>query len=330
MVHIPKLVAKVMPKSTSSGMNQQLIYAGIEMTSEEVVSITLVYSVVVAVVAYLVAIVLEVSQLITLIVVMVTFGAVWIAPVILLSILTTRRAEAVEETLPDVLSMVAQNMKAGMTSYNALWSAARPEFGPLAIEIQDVAKATLTGIPLTDALVGMTHHVKSTKLPRSVRLIIQGMKSGGDLPAVLQAITMDMRREQNLKKQMAAETSAHAVFILFAIVFGAPLLFAVSYQFIDIFSTMMDRLNISELGANSPQSMVTLSELAISPGFFQLYAIGILAISGLFGSLLIGILRTGSPVSGIPSIPALVIIPALIFFVMQWALGLFFGNMVNF
>ena len=40
----------------------------------------------------------------------------------------------------------------------------------------------------------MTNHVRSTKLPRSIRLIIQGMKSGGDLPQVLQAITIDMRR----------------------------------------------------------------------------------------------------------------------------------------
>jgi len=330
MNYIPQIVTHFIPKKTSGNLNQQLIFAGVEMTSEEVVSITLVYSIVVAVVAYLIAIILETSQLTTLVVVTLAFCSVWTLPLLLLNILTINRANAVEGTLPDILSMVSQNMKAGMTSYNALWSAARPEFGPLAAELQDVAKATLTGIPLTDALIGMTNHVKSTKLPRSIRLIIQGMKSGGDLPAVLEAISLDMRREANLKKQMAAETSAHAIFILFAIMIGAPLLFAVSYQFIMIFSTMMSKLNVVDIGKNVPQTMVTLSPLAVTPEFFQLYTLGILVISGFFGALLLGILRTGNAVAGIPSIPAFVVIPLTMFFIMKYLLNMFFASMITF
>jgi Flp pilus assembly protein TadB len=330
MTYIPKIITKLIPKKTGNSMNQQLIYAGVEMTADEVISVTLVYSVVVAVIAYLIAIVLDAPQIITLIVVVAAGATVWILPLVLLSILTTNRTNAVEETLPDILSMVAQNMKAGMTSYNALWSAARPEFGPLAIEIQDVAKATLTGIPLTDALIGMTNHVRSTKLPRSIRLIIQGMKSGGDLPQVLQAITIDMRREQNLKKQMAAETSAHAIFIIFAIMIGAPLLFSVSFQFITIFSTMMTKLNVEDLSKNAPASMVTLSPMAITPDFFNFYAILILAISGFFAAMLVGILRTGNPISGIASTPAFVAIPIAVFYAMKFALGLVFSSMITF
>ncbi|MBD3387391.1 MAG: hypothetical protein GF416_00370 [Candidatus Altiarchaeales archaeon] len=332
ILHIPKLIAPMIPKRTSSRLNQQLIYAGVEMTSEEVISITLVYSVVVTVISYLTAVLLEVAQPIPLLVVTVSFASVWGLPFILLNLLASRRAEAVETVLPDVLSMIGQNMSAGMTSSNALWSVARPEFGPLATEIQDVAKATLTGIPLTDALVGMTNHIKSSKLSRSVRLIIQGMKSGGDLPAVLQAISQDMRREYNLKKQMAAETNAHALFILFAIMVGAPLLFSVSYQFIMIFSTMMEKLNIEELGKEVPQGsgMISLSPLSITPEFFQLYAIGILFISSVSGALLVGMLRTGNIVSGVPNIPVFVVISIGMFMLMKYGLGLFFSQIVTF
>ncbi len=330
MVHLKKVMANLIPKRSATGLNQQLIYAGVEMTAEEVVSITLVYSVVVAVVAYLVTIVLEAPILISLLAVVAAIGSVWALPFVLLSILTTNRTNAVEDTLPDVLAMVAQNMKAGMTSYNALWSAARPEFGPLAVEIQDVAKATLTGIPLTDAMIAMTNHVKSVKLPRSIRLIVQGMKSGGDLPAVLQAITMDMRRESGLKRQMAAETNGHAIFILFAIMIGAPLLFSVSYQFIMIFSGMMTKLNVVELAKKAPQSMIQISPLAITPEFFQYYALGILLLSGFFGAIMIGIIRTGDPVSGVPSIPAFIVIPLIVFYVMKTVLAMFFANIIAF
>ena len=330
MIHLKKVMANLIPKRSATGLNQQLIYAGVEMTAEEVVSITLVYSVVVAVVAYLVSIILEAPLVISLIAVFAAICSVWALPFVLLSILTTNRTNAVEDTLPDVLAMVAQNMKAGMTSYNALWSAARPEFGPLAVEIQDVAKATLTGIPLTDAMIAMTNHVKSVKLPRSIRLIVQGMKSGGDLPAVLQAITMDMRRESGLKKQMAAETNGHAIFILFAIMIGSPLLFAVSYQFIMIFSGMMAKLNVVDLAKKAPQSMIQISPLAVTPEFFQFYALGILLLSGFFGAIMIGIIRTGDPVSGVSSIPAFVVIPLIIFYVMKTVLAMFFSNIITF
>jgi hypothetical protein len=331
MAYLPKIIVQFIPKKTNNNMNQQLIYAGVEMTGEEVISVTLVYSVVVAVTAYIISIALGVNQVTSILAVLCAFIIVWALPFIILSILTTNRTKTVEETLPDVLSMVAQNMKAGMTSYNALWSAARPEFGTLAIEIQDVAKATLTGIPLTDALIGMTNHVSSNKLQRSVHLVVQGMKSGGDLPAVLHAITLDMRREQSLKKQMAAETSAHSIFILFAIMVGAPLLFSVSYQFVSIFSSMMTKLNVAELSKNAPQGgMISISPLAISTEFFMYYALAMLAISGFFGSLLVGTLKSGNPVEGIPTIPAFVIIPVVIFFIMKYALGLVFGSMITF
>jgi len=326
MIYIPKFVARFMPKKSSSRMNQMLIYAGVEMTSEEVISITLVYSIVVAVIAYLIAVLMNVSPLIEIIVALVAFLSVWIMPFTLLSLLTNNRAEAVEKVLPEVLSMIAQNMAVGMTSYNALWSAARPEFGPLAVEIQDVAKATLTGIPLTDALVGMTNHIKSTKLSRSVRLIIQGMKSGGDLPVVLESISVDMRMEYNLRKQMSTETSAHALFILFALMIGAPLLFAVSLQFINIFSTIMSKMDITTLSMQAPQSMVSLSPLSITPDFFHMYAIGILFISAFFGALLIGMLRTGNAIAGVPNIPIFVVVSIGIFMVLKHLLNAFFSS----
>ncbi len=330
MVHIPKLMAGFMPRKSSNRMNQQLIYAGVDMTSEEVMSVTAVYSIVVAAVAYLAANVLGFPEYMAWVAVLVGFVGVFMMPFIILSLLINGRSESVENVLPDVLSMVSQNMTAGMTSYNALWSAARPEFGPLAVEIQDVAKATLTGIPLTDALVGMTNHVRSTKLSRSVRLIIQGMKSGGDLPNVLQGIATDMRREHNLKKQMAAETNAHAIFIIFAIMVGAPLLFAVSLQFITIFSTMMENLNVTDLAQETPEGMIALSPLSIDPGFFQMYAVAILVISGFFGALLVGLLRTGNVLSGVPNTPVFIVASVAIFLALKYALGIFFSGIIVF
>jgi pilus assembly protein TadC len=327
MVYIPHIIGRILPKRAEVSISQYLTYAGVEMTPEEVVSMTLVYSIVVTIIAYLMTIAFSAPPFVVWSVVIITFACIWLLPYVALSMLINRRAESVEATLPDVLNMVSQNMIAGMTSYNALWSAARTEFGPLAEEIQGVARSTLTGIPLTDALLNMTNHIKSDKLSRSIRLVIQGMKSGGDLPEVLQGISKDMRTEYNLKKQMAAETSAHAIFILFAIFIGAPLLFSVSLQFVTIFSTLLDKLSIQEVRELAPTTIISLNPLSVTPGFFQFYAIAILFISGFFGAFLIGILRAGKPISGLHYVPVMTLGAIVVFVLMKLALESFFSSL---
>jgi len=65
-------------------------------------------------------------------------------------------------------------------------------------------------------------------------LIIQGMKAGGELPQILQGIGTDIRQMRLLQKEMAANTMSYILFILFGMILGAPLLFSVSIQFVDV------------------------------------------------------------------------------------------------
>jgi len=328
MSYIPKIIKRYIPSGIASLLDQMLVYAGVNMTSEEVVSLALVYSVIVSSIVYVILFFIEVSAFTSILITLVVFISIWTLPVIIFDLLIYRRTESVEIVLPDVLDIIAQNMIAGMTSYNALWTSARSEFGPLAYEIQAAARATLTGTPLVDALIGITNRVKSEKLERSIRLMIQGMKSGGELPAVLQGIAKDMRAEQNLQKQMKAETSAHTLFILFAILIGAPLLFAISLQFITIFSTIYTKLNITELIEKAPmqRTFIMIRGLTITPDFFFKYAIAILFVSSFFSGLLIGMIRTGRPIAGIHNIPILIGISVGVFILINYILGIFFGS----
>jgi len=139
----------------------------------------------------------------------VTWGLFYVVFLVLID----RRTASIEKVLPDVLTMISQNMIAGMTVYNALWVAARPEFGPLAVEIQTVARETLGGESFEKSLRNMSERIKSYKLSRSIKLMIQGMRSGGELPTVLQEIASDIRTEQNLFKRMSAQTTSQAMFI---------------------------------------------------------------------------------------------------------------------
>lgn len=310
-------------------LDKRIVYAGIKRNPEEILGIALMYSIIVPILAFIFVIILGASPTIALFAIIIPFILVWIILYMILILLIDRRTASIEDILPDVLAMISQNMIAGMTPYNALWVAARPEFGPLAVEIQSVARDTLAGASLEDSLVAMTQRVKSDKLTRSVKLMIQGMKSGGELPTVLQEIANDMRTEQNLMRRMRAETTAQAMFILFALLIGAPLLFSASLQFITIFSTIFSRVDVGILSQQAKGSMITLQPLSITPNFFMTYAIIVLCISALFGSLLIGLIRTGKVTSGITLIPVLIALSVAIFMAMNYGLGSFFSGMIS-
>ncbi|MBD3261894.1 MAG: hypothetical protein GF334_09560 [Candidatus Altiarchaeales archaeon] len=325
-------VAKAMPKPVDHKIDSQLMFAGMDMSSEELVSITLIYSVLFSVAAYLFATVLALPQTLVTASVLGCFTAVWLSPIVIVNLLIMQRTLSIEEVLPDVLVIVSQNMASGMTSYNSLWSAARPEFGPIAVELQQAAKATLTGLPLTEALYGITRRVKSERLARTIRLIIQGINSGGNLPEVLSGIAEDMRTELNLGKAMRTETRGHVLFILFALLIGSPLLLGISYQFISIFSALTEKIGLEEITEKTPEAMLmfNLSGLSVSPEFFQTYSIVVLTVSSVLGAFLVGLLQSGRLISGAPNIPVFTFISVMVFFGIKFLLGKVFAGMLLF
>lgn len=306
-----------------------MLYSGVTQNPEETLGITALYSIIVPVTVGIIAhFIFHLEYMPSILAAIISFIVVWLIMYMVLSFLVDRRTSSIESMLPDILSLISQNMAAGMTPYNALWVAARPEFGPLAVEIQRVAKDTLTGIPLDTALINMTRRVKSGKLERSIKLMIQGMRSGGELPTVLQGISKGIQTEQNLLRRMKSETSAQSMFIMFSVVIGAPLLFAASSQFIRIFSIIFGSMDLSKLSATA-QGGITISPIPISYDFFTTYSLIMLVILGFFGSLLIGLMRNGKLTSGIPIIPVTIFLSIVIFFLLIFILSSFFSTMVS-
>ncbi|MFH1835721.1 MAG: type II secretion system F family protein [Methanobacteriota archaeon] len=333
--YLPQVTAGFVSHNRRSRLNNVLVYGGINMDADEVISLTLVYSILFSIIAGLVSLMVKTGQIQTLGVILFMFMMVWGILFMVLDLLMYRRTESIENVLPDVLDMIAQNMITGMTAYNSLLFAAHPEFGPLAHEIELAAKSTLTGTPLEEALSSITERVDSDKLERSINLIIQGMRSGGELPSVLQGVSRDMRAERNLKKQMAAETSGYAMFILFTILIGAPLLFAISLQFITVFSSLFEQTGLSDLADSGTDigpggSFMQISNLAVTSNFFLRYAIANLAVIAFFGSFIMGLIKTGKPISGIQNIPILVIVTICLFFTFNYILRNVFSNLIGF
>ncbi len=228
-------VGRFSPFGWKKKVNMLVIYSGIEKNQVEVTGITIINGAVLAVFASMLAYFLfGLGLLMIPVVALAAFGLTWIIAYAILSMMADKRSDEVEATLPDVLQIVSANISAGMTPYNALWVSARKEFGALAEEIKVAQKETLGGKPFAEALRDLGQRVRSNVLQRTVRLLIQGMKAGGELPNILQGIANDIRQMRLLQKEMAANTMSYTLFILFGMLLGAPLLFSVSIQFVGV------------------------------------------------------------------------------------------------
>ena len=95
----------------------------------------------------------------------------------LLSLAADKKAKFVEEILPDVLQLMASNLRAGLTPDKAFLVSTRPEFGILNNEINRVGKELTTGKDIDHALKAFAKRFKSEILSKTVDLIILSLKS---------------------------------------------------------------------------------------------------------------------------------------------------------
>ncbi|MEA1925297.1 MAG: type II secretion system F family protein [Candidatus Altiarchaeota archaeon] len=336
-------VGALFPSNIKKRLEKMLLVSGLTHNPEETLGVVFIYSLTVPVAVFvLIKFILEYPNEILISAALGSLISIWVLFYILIIVIIDKRTQNVESVLPDVLVMISQNMRAGMTPYNALWAASRPEFGPLAVEIQNVARDTLAGVSFDKALRSMTHRIKSARLERVVSLMIQGMQSGGELPAVLQEIAEDIRNELALVRRMQTETTMQVMFIGFALIFGAPLLFSASNQFVMVFSKTLQEIDIPEDA--SMGNMITIHDFPVAASMncgyldlkceekfnFKAYCLICLFISALFGSLLMGLMRSGriGSASGMYTAVVMVIVSITVFIILNTALGSLFSNMI--
>ncbi|VVC01208.1 Type II secretion system (T2SS), protein F [uncultured archaeon] len=236
-----------------------------------------------------------------------TAAAALVAYLYLLLMADSRRKK-VEEVLPGFLSLSAANVRAGMTIDQAMWYAAKPEFGILSAEVATVAKKSFGGVPFNTAIDYLAGRFDSKAIRRSVALIKQGLASGGQIADILERTAEDSRQMQLLQKEIAASLLMYELFIVFASVIGTPFLFAISGKLVSIMESLVARLPAD--AASSGGGMVASIALGGQPGVsssdFMAFTIFSSVITAIFSSLIIGVIYRGSKREGVPYIPFIV------------------------
>ncbi len=248
--------------------------------------------------------------------------AVCLGVYVSLMLMADSRRKRVEGVLPEFLSLSAANVRAGMTIDQAMWYAAKPEFGILSEEVSNVAKKTFGGVPFNQAIDYLPERFNSKAIRRAVALIKQGMASGGKLADILERTAEDSQEAQILRKEIAASLLMYIIFIVFAGAIGTPFLFSISGRLIGILENIFASLpsQPSSYAGAGFGSLATPGRPTISSADFFLFTIISTIMTAVFSSLIIGVISKGSKKDGVPYIPFIVALSLGVFLVMSYLL----------
>jgi Flp pilus assembly protein TadB len=245
--------------------------------------------------------------------------------IIYLDIMIYQRKKSIELVLPDFLQLSSANIRSGMTIDKALWFAIRPQFGVLAKEMEVVAKETMTGTELDLALHNFGEKYDSPTLKRSISLLVEGIKAGGEIGDLLDRISVDLKESQSMRKDMAADVTSYAMFITFATVVAAPFMYGLAYQLISITQTIISSIDTGT--ASSSGFALSVGGGGIALYDYIRFTIVNLCISSFFACAIISTITKGDIKSGMGKIPVFIIVSLLCFFFAVIVMGRLFDGM---
>ena len=255
------------------------------------------------------------------------YGFVWLAYHQYLDMAIYRRRKEVEDVLADFLLLTSSNVRAGMTIDTALWNAVRPRFGVLAKEIEIVAKRTLSGEDLNTALYDFADSYNSPLLKRSVSLLVEGLTAGGEIASLLNDIALNIQETQIMRKEMASNVTTYAIFINFATVVAAPILFALAGELLKVVRQLSSRIALDP-GEVQGGGFAFSGGSSLTYPDFLIFAILTLSMTTVFSTIIVATIKKGNAREAVGSIPLSLVISLALFFIASYVLGGFLGDLV--
>jgi len=318
-----RFLAKFYPKKIRKEYIELLGYSGIKVDADKFSGFIVIFGLLLAlVVGFTLSIFFSVPFLIGFI------GFFFLFQLLIYFLLVLRadaKAKFVDGILPDVLQLMASNLRAGLTTDKALLLSARPEFGPFQDEINQVGKEITMGKNIGEALSSMGKKTRSERLGKTIALIVSGLRSGGELASLLEQTAKNLRRERLIDSRIRANVMMYVIFIFVAVCFGAPLLFGLSSFLVEILTENLGSIEIPE-GTMTSLPM-NFTEVTITVNFVIMFSVIFLTTSAIMGSLILGLISKGRERDGIKFMPALIILSLAVFFLIRMGIKGMLGGL---
>ena len=228
-----------------------------------------------------------------------------ILPFVISLINETREEAEKEEMFLEFTRNLVESVKTGTPISKSIMNLKDKGFGVLGIHIKKLANQISLGIPLNLALQTFAKDVNNQTVSRTIILIGQAERAGGDIGEILEAVADAVSISDKLKKERKAAISTLVVqgYIIFFVFMMIILI--MQYQILPMVSGISD-LGSSGLGGSIGgigASAGSVDEGDISDSFLYL-----LLIQGFFTGLTVGKLGEGGVKAGIKHSFALMVI----------------------
>jgi Flp pilus assembly protein TadB len=237
------------------------------------------------------------------------------------------RRTKMETLLPDYLQVASANLRSGVALDKALLLAARPEFSTLSEDVKEMSRQIMSGVTLEKALEELATRYDSTQLTHSVRMMVEAIKYGGAMADLLDQLSKDMRKQQIIQKEVAGQLLMYSIFIAFAAIIAAPVLYGLTSQMIGVTDKVWNGIL-----ASNPNGLPTVglaflkpSPPKITPQEYYYFSIGAIVLITSFAAVIMSAIASGSALRGIRYVPVFVVLGIVIFIVMKVVVGILFG-----
>lgn len=204
--------------------------------------------------------------------------------------LRLRRVHKIDNKFPDFVRDLAESRRAGMTFTKAIMYSSRGNYGVLTSEIQKIARQISWGSSTDDALSAFAKRVNTKLIRRTISLIIEASRSGGNVADVLEAASKDAREIKLIESERRAGMMSYIAVIYVSM--GVFLL---------IMLVLCKSLLPSMLGTDAAMmqsSTMSRGSLMTQSDVLQLFFCAALVQSGMMG-IVTGIFEEGNVISGV-------------------------------
>ncbi len=216
--------------------------------------------------------------------------------------LRLRKVRKIDERFPDFIRDLAESRRAGMTFTRAIMYSSKGNYGVLTEEIQKISRQISWGSSVEDALRAFSKRINTKLVKRTISLIIEASRSGGNVADVLDAASknarelklIDSERRTNMMAYVAVVYVGMFVFLLIIVILSKTLIPS-------MLGTKMS--GDIGMGGSSDVSPATVTLMFFTANLVQ---------SGFMG-VITGVFEEGNVISGVKHVFIMLLITWIVF-----------------
>lgn len=317
---IPEInLDRLISRGVARDISKELDLAGLKLSVNTLLEFTLIPALFVFLIVGLMLLLMQFSIFISWIGGLV-LGGLYIAFVYLyLEYRIDQKKTRLEAMLPDYLQIVAANLRSGISLERAMLLAARPEFTFLSEDVKEMSRRVFGGQTLEKSLEDFASRYRSYQLRHAVRMITEALRYGGAMADLIAQISRDIRSQQLIQKEVAGQLLMYSIFVAFAGLIAAPVLYGLTTQMIVITDSVWNGILQSNPGGlpSTGVSFLRPQPPQISPDEYRLFSYTAIIIITGFASLIMSAISSGSAVKGLKYLPLFIIAGMIVYFIVQ-------------